>query len=167
MTANSANAGCAIVCTGMRGFSTTQLDKENKGLPSSCEQYSWCCSFPEGTPLSTRQTRVSVGSSGFTRNCYTSSVKSVMPQTAARSHRRLQWLLLLITPSATSGPWAALVEDMPACYIQAIQLLHQCPQCISYNALVITDINKLYQSDGLQYRWVHTIYCTPAFCYGP
>lgn len=27
MTANSANAGCAIVCTGMRGFSTTQLDK--------------------------------------------------------------------------------------------------------------------------------------------
>lgn len=53
-----------------------------------------------------------MGTSGSTRNHYTPSVKSVMPQIGARSHRRLGWLL--IAHSATSESCAVLVKDVHA-----------------------------------------------------
>lgn len=51
------------------------------------------------------------------RNPSPSSAKSGMPP---RSHTRLGWLLLLITPSASS----ALIKDAPVCNPQTTQLLH-------------------------------------------
>lgn len=86
------------------------------------------------------------------RNHSPSSAKSGMPHSGARSHRRLGWLLLLITPSASS----ALVKDAPVCNPKQHNCsIHLCPQ----------HRNKFYWSGASQHRWAHILYGSSAFCY--
>lgn len=95
-----------------------------------------------------------MGSTDSLGNHSSSSAKSEMPQSGARSHRRLGWLLLLITPSASS----ALVKDVPMCYPRQYNCsIHLPPQ----------HRDKFYWSGGLQHRWAHVLYGSSAFCCRP
>lgn len=106
---------------------------------------------PSGcTPLSTPQRRVSVGSTGFTEEPF-----PLFCQVRDASKWKKESQKAEMVPASHHS--LSLLCIGKRCPKQHNCSIHLCPQ----------HRNKFYCSAGLQYRWVHILYGSSAFCYRP